>query len=417
MGNEMFFSYDDLMPKIRVFLKKLVDQTHALDPTRPAAIGGVQRGEIDKIGDVAGYNGDGAIEPDFLDPGVANAVTEYGSTVADRPGKYEPGFGALAEQPQFKWRSGQALWCAFDHGSIFAEMGKMGMIDYFRLPKRMWFWYRNEYLQIPPPEWPVAGTAVSLGLTADDNETLRADGTGDVQVIVTVRGRDGQPVSSAPPVKLEIVSGPGEFPTGRTIEFAADSDIAIRDGEAAMELRAYQSGTIRLRASSPGLKDAELAVKAVGGPAFVPSVTPVVGARPYVKLAEGGPAPDVLVDLSLNRPTDASSSAVGHSSRLADDGDAATFWAPGASGPAWWQIDFEGRCRLQNVRLAFAGAQTPRYGIEVSDDGAAWSAVVEHQSGAAEIRLPDGTVGRFVRVVFESADVRLAEVKVLGHPL
>jgi hypothetical protein len=236
-------------------------------------------------------------------------------------------------------------------------------------------------------------------------------------VVVKVLAADGRQVSGAPPVKLEIVSGPGEFPTGRSIDFAADSDIAIRDGEAAMELRAYQSGTIRLRASSSGLKGAELTVRARGGPAYVAGVTPLVGARPYVKPVADGPALDVSVDLSLNRPTDASSSAAGQSSRLADDGDAATFWGPRGIGPVWWQVDLEGRCRLEKVRLVFADAGTRRYGIQVSDDGAAWRTVVERRSGEAEILLPEGTTGRFVRVVFESAAVRLADVKVLGHPL
>jgi hypothetical protein len=58
------------------------------------------------------------------------------------------------------WRSGEAVWCAFDHGSIAGrQFGAMGMVDYFRLPKRQWYWYRNEYLKIPPPEWPKAGLA------------------------------------------------------------------------------------------------------------------------------------------------------------------------------------------------------------------------------------------------------------------
>ena len=41
-------------------LKQLVDLSHKLDPTRPAAIGGAQRGGFDVLGDIAGYNGDGA---------------------------------------------------------------------------------------------------------------------------------------------------------------------------------------------------------------------------------------------------------------------------------------------------------------------------------------------------------------------
>ena len=48
---------------------------------------------MDKLGDVAGYNGDGARL--FINPGIPSVVSEYGSTIADRPGKYEPGWGDL----------------------------------------------------------------------------------------------------------------------------------------------------------------------------------------------------------------------------------------------------------------------------------------------------------------------------------
>ncbi len=42
---------------------------------------------------------------------------------------------------------------------------------------------------------------------------------------------------------------PGEFPTGPSITFAPDSDIAIRDGEAAIEFRSCYAG--RAACSSP----------------------------------------------------------------------------------------------------------------------------------------------------------------------
>jgi hypothetical protein len=425
MGNEVFFSDQDLLPKIRIFLKKLVEETHGLDPTRPAAIGGVQRGDIDKIGDVAGYNGDGAKL--FLDPGVPNAVTEYGSTESDRPGEYTPGWGDLAGQPQFAWRSGQALWCAFDHGSIFANLGRTGMIDYFRLPKRMWFWYRNAYRGIAPPAWPEAGKPVSLQLETDEPGPIRADGTGDVQLLVTVRGADGKQLSNAPPVHLEIVSGPGQFPTGRTIDFSEDSDIAIRDGEAAIEMRSYFSGTIVVRATSPGLAPALLRVNAVGGPEFVPGVTPVAAVRPYVRPSTtSAPQLDVSVDLSLNRPTDASSSAAGHSSRLANDGDAATFWQPGQEGRSWWQVDLEGRCRLSSVNILFGGRSAAAYTLQISEDGVHWTNLPDRPlpsklARERMIKMPDATQGRFLRIEFDQtadpATIQLIEVKVVGHPL
>lgn len=96
VSNEPFFTDDSTLPAVRNLLKKLVDTAHRLDPTRPAAVGGAQRplgeGRIDLIGDVAGYNGDGANIPDFKQPGIPSVVTEYGSTLADRPGEYIPGW-------------------------------------------------------------------------------------------------------------------------------------------------------------------------------------------------------------------------------------------------------------------------------------------------------------------------------------
>jgi hypothetical protein len=424
MGNEVFFSDSDLLPKIRIFLKTLVDETHRLDPTRPAAIGGVQRGDIDKIGDVAGYNGDGAKL--FLDPGVPNAVTEYGSTESDRPGEYAPGFGDLEGQPEFAWRGGQAIWCAFDHGSIFANLGRTGMIDYFRLPKRTWYWYRNAYRGISPPEWPQPGDAVALRLEADKPATIRADGSDDVQLIVTVRGADGSALSNSPPVKLEIVSGPGEFPTGRTIEFATNSDIAIRDGEAAIEMRSYQSGMIVVRASSVGLKPAELKIRATGGPDYVAGVTPLTPERAYVQRREQPVASDSVVDLSLNRPTDSSSNMPGHSSRFANDGDAKSFWQPASSSASFWQVDLEGRCSVSDVKLVFTDSKGALYSLQLSEDGVHWKTIRDRlsarPSGEEDTEsLPQGSTARFLRVASESksgnSPLRLAEITVLGRPL
>ena len=147
MCNEPFFSAASAMPQVRTFLKDLVDLTHTLDPTRPAALGGVQRptndNRLDKIGDIAGYNGNGARIQVFQNPGVPNMVSEYGSTTADRPGDYAPGWGDLARDnglPVHDWRAGQSIWAGFDHGSIMgAQYGKMGIIDYFRIPKRAWY--------------------------------------------------------------------------------------------------------------------------------------------------------------------------------------------------------------------------------------------------------------------------------------
>lgn len=299
--NEPFFSAPPVMPKVRTFLRALVDLTHALDPTRLAALGGVQRpmdaNRLDKIGDVAGYNGDGAAIAAFQDPGVPNMVSEYGSTTSERPGDYSPGWGDLAKdrgEAVHPWRAGQAIWAGFDHGSIMLdEYGRMGIVDYFRIPKRSWYWYRNAYAHVPPPEWPQPGTPARLGLQADKTEKIATDGRDDAWLLVTVLDATGKPISNSPTVTLTIVSGPGEFPTGPSIAFDKGSDIRIADGKAAITVRSYYAGTTVIEATSPGLAPARVTLHFVGPVAYREGRTPPVQPRPYVRYvrpAQAGPS-------------------------------------------------------------------------------------------------------------------------------
>lgn len=276
MCNEVFFSTPQTALPIKSLLKDMVNYTHKLDSTRVAAIGGSQRpkgrSRIDLIGDIAGYNGDGAVIEDFQMPAKPCVVTEYGSTLSERPGKYEPGWGFLAQDDAWKglpWRSGQAIWCAFDHGSIMGQdMAKLGIIDYFRIPKRSWYWYRNEYANVPPPAWPVEGTPASLVIETSRNNEIKADGTDDVMLLVKVLDANGNELSNSPDVLLQIISGPGLFPTGRCIKFSKDSDVRILDGKAAITLRSYFSGKTVVRATSANLKPVTVKIKFIGGPSY-----------------------------------------------------------------------------------------------------------------------------------------------------
>ncbi len=437
MCNEPFFSDNTVMPKVRGFLKDLVAYSHELDPTRPAAIGGCQRGEIDKLGDIAGYNGDGARLPEYQNPGVASVVSEYGSTIADRPGKYEPGWGELPGTPgadknkigswRLPWRSGESIWCAFDHGSIAGRnFGAMGLVDYFRLPKRAWYWYRNENLHIPPPAWPRSGVPAALKLTADKTTLNSVDGTDDAQIIVTVLNQDGTPVNNCPPVTLAIESGPGEFPTGRSITFAADSDIAIRDGQAAMEFRSYHAGKTMIRVTSPGLKDATIQIVSHGEPKFIAGKTPVVQPRPYVRFT--GTAANAMVTLGTANPTCASSEAPGHSGRFANDANAATFWQAAAGDTtAWLRVDLERIVTVSKTKLTFPTEGSWRYKIEISADGESnWQMVSDQNQNAGSAKVQpqtamNGARGRFLRVTITGAPSgqapALSEVEVQGRLL
>jgi hypothetical protein len=294
MGNEDFFNGGPA-DRVIALLKKAVALTHQLDPApigRPAAIGGAQSAiggtQPDTLGDVAGFNGDGV---GYDNPGMPNMVSEYGSVSSTRPGSYDPGWANLTVSggmpSQLAWRSGVSKWCIFDHGTqADASYGIMGIVDYFRIPKRSYHWYRNAYAKVAQPTWPTSGTAAGLKLTSSTTTLSAVDGTQDAWLLVTVVDASGKAISNNAPVTLTITSGPGEFPTGPSITFTppgsgAASDIAILDGQAAIEFRTYYSGTSVIEAASPGLTSSSVTITSQGSPAWVEGTTPKVAPRPY----------------------------------------------------------------------------------------------------------------------------------------
>lgn len=413
MSNEPFFSAPQVMPKVKTFLGDLVALSHTLDPTRPAAIGGAQRplgaGRIDRVGDIAGYNGDGASVHEFQNPGVANIVSEYGSTTADRPGTLSPGWGDLARdngEPVHPWRSGQAIWCGMDHGSIAGAMlGKMGIVDYFRIPKRAWYWYRHAYAQQPLPDWPKPGTPAQIKIAADKTRAIQTDGTDDVMLTVTILDASGHALSNAVPVELSVISGPGEFPTGASILFEPHSDIRIQDGQAAIEFRSYEAGTTVIRATSAGLKSDDLTLDFVGPVAHQENAAAHIR-RPYVRYVRPKTI-DTLLTLGPNNPAFASSSAPGSSAGLAVDGQPQTSWTPADNDaePAW-MLDMEKYIQIKDVALTFRNAESVSFSIRVSSDRKNWQTVVPRANGSSRDRtlvLTPATqaAGRFVEIRFE----------------
>jgi beta-galactosidase len=435
MDNEVFFSARDTMTHVRKLLADEVVLSHELDPTRPASIDGAQRGNIDHIGDIVGYNGDGAFM--FANPGIPSFVAEYGSTMTDRPGQYDPGWGTdLARTPgadkntgdaypwRLPWRSGESIWAGFDHGSIAGrKFGGMGMVDYFRLPKRQWFWYRNAYRGIAPPEWAKPGIAAALRLSSSSPVIQHADGTDDVQLVVTVVDAQGRAISNTPPVRLAIESGPGELPTGRAITFAPDSDIQILDGQAAIAMRSWQSGVTRLRATSPGLKDGVLQIRTIEGPPFVAGVTPVVSDRPYLPAAESATKKAAAEErFGTNNPTAASSSAADHSSRLVNDGDSSTYWSPqpGDADP-WVSVDPERVLEYRRLLLTFPQAAGYGFVAEIEKADGAWEEIASEAVGADSQRVREITTrhvqGRRIRIRFRAPDgvtPGLSEIVIVG---
>lgn len=426
--NEAFFTAPEAMDGMRGLLRKMVNRVHQLDPTRPAAIGGAQRpigeGRIDHIGDVAGYNGDGAIIPDFQNPGIPNIVSEYGSEISsDRPGEYNAKWGCIKQNEGWKgypWRSGQVSWCAFDHGSIAGStMAKLGIIDYFRIPKRYWYWYRNEYAGIAPPEWPIDSAAAKLKLEASGT-IVKTDGTDDVQLLVTVCDVSGKWVSQSPDVELRIVSGPGEFPTGRSIRFEADSDIRIMDGQAAIAMRSYYAGKTIVEATSEGLEPARITITFKGGEEYKEGVTPIVE-RPYKRYVREGKT-EVIQTFGRNNPTITSSNANEHTPGMASDGNIRTYWKASAEDKSpFWTVNAEKGLQLKEIQLHFPDEAARRYIVEASHDNNTWEVLCDKsQNMQTEQNLllsfsEEVPTGRFVRIRFlENDKAALTEVIVKG---
>ena len=419
LSNEPFFTDPKTLPAVRDFLQRLAAAAHAADSTRPAAVGGAQRGHLDHCADIAGYNGDGERLPEYQNPGVPSIVSEYGSRVEDRPGRFDGAYdGGLCGTRRHAWRSGEILWCGFDHGSIAGHFGSMGMIDYFRLPKRRWFWYRERLAGVKAPPPRTDGQPARLVLAADKTTIEHADGTDDIQLTVSVCDADGKGLFSSPDVTLRVLSGPGEFPTGRAITFSAKSDIAIRDGLCAIDFRSYYSGRTVIEATSPGLAPARIEIESRGAPAFDPAKSVVIESRPYVRYRRDTPAAkSASFNLAFSKPTLASPAVAGHSPSLAVDGDPATVFIAAGTGASFLQVTPERIVKPSSIRIVFPRSALWRCGLECSVDGAAWTKVADTSAAAvpfAEHRFNLGGryEGIYFRLVFSAGGAAVAEFEI-----
>ena len=292
-------------------------------------------------------------------------------------------------------------------------MAKMGIIDYFRLPKRSWFWYRNHNLGIVPPQQRHEGVPAALRLTSTKTESIRADGTDDVQLVVDVVDADRQPLSNSPSVTLRIKSGPGELPTGRSITFSHDSDIRIQDGQCAIAMRSYYAGRTVVEAVSDGLVSDSVVLHFTDAPAYQDGVSPQVTNRPYARFVKNDRQ---LQTYGCNSPTFASTSSEGHSAGQAADNNNATFWQPavGDAAPSW-TLDVERTLQIAEIHAAFK--QPVSAVVEVSRDQDTWVKVAEiADEQRVDMNLDPMERARFIRFSFK-AQVRpqLLEAFIKGY--
>lgn len=421
MTNEPFFTANSVMGKAKNHMKEMLALTEATDPTRAKGLGGAQRQGFDQLGGVIGYNGDGAY---FKKPTGPSLVAEYGSHISNRPGVYDGTWGCTTAE-EFPWRSGQALWCAFHHGSIAGDMGRMGMIDYFRLPLRQWYFYRELYAKVPPPQWVKKGTAQQLKLSSSSTE-IKTDGTDDAQLIVEVCNEQGERVDVSPDVTLEIISGPGLFPTGHKITFKHKNDIDILEGMAAIAFRSYHKGKTLIRATSEGLTPANIEIISVGGERWDESMRDAYQYhRPYPQRIESPKIVETTRDnLAYTRPTRFSSEEANNLASYANDGDLTTRWcAKNNKLPAFWAVDLENFYKLNSVEIIFEKPVQFGFNIDVSDDEKNWQPVKTLTSSDAPIssikcHFEQTKPVRFLRIMFTKNSPNMypgiVEIKLTG---
>lgn len=455
MGNETFFQSvnDDsgasTNDKKRALITRMAKKCKELDPTRAVGLGGTQRDGYDKIEgvEVAGYNGDGASIGACQNPGVPNMVAEYGSHTANRSqgDTYAPHYDHVQSQNdrpiEYAWRSGVSLWCMFHHGTVAARSyGDMGIVDYYRLPLKEWYWYRHEFHpDHPEPEFSKSGTPTKIELTASDT-VLRDDGTQDTHLIATLKDDEGNWIGAKRKITLKVVAGPGIFPSGKIFVLDPDSENkSMLDGKGAIEFRSYYAGITRIVAESEGLKSAEITLRTTGDSTeeSEPDISTLYGSfmnNDGIILTDIEEASAYeLRDLN-GVPCEASSNEADRQNVL--DQDPKTSWRASTAGPDQYvNATMEhGEVILYKAAVLFDGKRLP-YTLQgktadaVSEDD--WETLVSYDPSTIETSPDEITFlktrpYRNIRVLFDSipedeyasfSELKLYSLKSVNEPI
>ena len=345
-----------------------------LDPTRPTTrVMSFSRGKADTYGNNGYYPGQ-RDSPVFF--------SELWGANNPRPGKYE-----ARRDPDRPYSMGTAYWPGFDYGTHHDfTQHQTGVADNARLPKRGWHWHRAAWLGIDPPPWPAEGKPARLRIAAEKT-LIGTNGQDDTQLVVTVLDQRGRHINAQLPVTLQVVSGPGRFPTGDSLT------LETADGTAGMSFRAYEPGTTVIEARADGVEAAKV------------ELTFVEGGIQVHPQPEAWPAPPSLPDgpdLAQGRPATASTQQPQHPASNAVDASPTSRWCAANGEPdQWWQVDL-GRSRaIGGVGLQFEQHANYRFVIETSADGKTWTLVADRSDtmGVNHLRyVPLSATARYVRI-------------------
>ncbi len=376
----------------------LNELAHKLDPTRPTCrVTSFSEGKAD----IYGQNG--------FYPRRSDKYPVIFAELWEKE-EYRPGTYVAKPDPDAYYSLGTAKWAGFDYGTWIdwgrflkdkRELNLVGACDNYRIPKRKYYWYRNCWLNIDPPQFPEPGTPAKLQLTTDKT-LVGNDGTDDCHLIVEVQDANGTHISNEITVTLEIVSGPGQFPTGSTI------DLNTPDGLAGIEFRSYEAGATIIKAVSNSIESEPVEIKFVDGGIQQP-LKPIEWPEQLMPKRPTG------TNVALNKEAKASTAEKQNTANKAVDGDLSTKWC--ASGPElgqWWQVDLGKNYDIHAVGLTLEQFANYQFMIDVSKDGSEWTTVADHSektSYAKERFIYFNANARYVRITY----ISLAEGLWAGH--
>ena len=124
-------------------------------------------------------------------------------------------------------------------------------------------------------------------------------------------------------------------------------------------------------------------------------------------------------NLALNKPADASSTAMGYSVSNAVDGDVETAWVSQANNADWYAVDLGAMYELSDITLKWGDFYSLYYKVQISTDGINWKDSYQaYKNNAGEDNIPLKRITRYIRVqsIYSSGNsgISLRELEVFG---
>jgi len=221
------------------------------------------------------------------------------------------------------------------------------------------------------------------------------------------RGGIAQGDSSGRPRRTEPVAGHDPRYPGRARDednFILSRDLAVENGVNRVLLRAGRSaGTVRLRATAPGLKEAVIAIPGIASVGDVGGLSADFPEEFQQGSLVRGPTPkgqgfsanrSTFVPIEAGTPSNASTAA-----QSFDDNELTRWSSDGQREHAWIEYRFDRPATFSSIDLKLVGWRSRSYPLRVTIDGkTAWQGETDRQLGYARINFP-ATTGKTVRII------------------